>query len=123
MRDRADNFVVIYTIENVYPMGVHTGDSITLAPAQTLTDRAFQHLRDLVKQIMCIVGVETGCLPLGVRRIYFGEQGQPVTVEIPPGSECISPLWALKWGRFFSEKPVIKWCLYEKNMLLSGYIY
>ena len=47
MRDRADNFVVICSIENIDPMGVHTGDSITVAPALTLTDREYQRMRDL----------------------------------------------------------------------------
>ena len=60
MRDRADNFVVVCTIENLDPMGVHTGDSITVAPSQTLTDREFQHLRDLARTVMTTVGVETG---------------------------------------------------------------
>jgi carbamoyl-phosphate synthase large subunit len=60
MRDRADNFVVVCSIENLDPMGVHTGDSITVAPAQTLTDREFQVLRDLARNVMSAVGVETG---------------------------------------------------------------
>jgi carbamoyl-phosphate synthase large subunit len=60
MRDRADNFVVVCSIENVDPMGVHTGDSITVAPAYTLTDKEYQHLRDLAKTVMGAVGVETG---------------------------------------------------------------
>ena len=46
MRDRADNFIVVCSIENIDPMGVHTGDSITVAPAMTLTDREYQRLRD-----------------------------------------------------------------------------
>ena len=60
MRDSADNFVVVCSIENLDPMGVHTGDSITVAPAQTLTDREYQHLRDLAHRVMTAVGVETG---------------------------------------------------------------
>src|SRR5512142_377387 len=60
MRDKADNFVVVCSIENLDPMGVHTGDSITVAPAQTLTDREYQILRDLARQVMNAVGVETG---------------------------------------------------------------
>jgi len=60
MRDKADNFVVVCSIENLDPMGVHTGDSITIAPAQTLTDREYQILRDLAKGVMSAVGVETG---------------------------------------------------------------
>jgi carbamoyl-phosphate synthase large subunit len=60
MRDLADNFVVICSIENLDPMGVHTGDSITVAPAQTLTDREYQRLRDMSARIIRRVGVETG---------------------------------------------------------------
>ena len=60
MRDCADNFVVICSIENVDPMGVHTGDSITVAPALTLTDREYQRMRDLGRRIIRRVGVETG---------------------------------------------------------------
>jgi carbamoyl-phosphate synthase large subunit len=60
MRDQADNFVVICSIENVDPMGVHTGDSITVAPALTLTDREYQRMRDLARRIIRRVGVETG---------------------------------------------------------------
>jgi len=60
MRDGADNFVVICSIENVDPMGVHTGDSITVAPALTLTDREYQRMRDLARRIIRRVGVETG---------------------------------------------------------------
>jgi len=60
MRDRNDNVVVICSIENVDPMGVHTGDSVTVAPAQTLTDRLYQELRDQALQVIRAVGVETG---------------------------------------------------------------
>jgi carbamoyl-phosphate synthase large subunit len=60
MRDVADNFVVICSIENVDPMGVHTGDSITVAPALTLTDKEYQRLRDIARRIIRRVGVETG---------------------------------------------------------------
>jgi carbamoyl-phosphate synthase large subunit len=60
MRDRADNFVVVCSIENVDPMGVHTGDSITVAPAQTLSDQEYQTLRDMARTVIRTVGVETG---------------------------------------------------------------
>ncbi|HEX8206140.1 MAG TPA: carbamoyl-phosphate synthase large subunit [Solirubrobacteraceae bacterium] len=60
MRDRNDNCVVICSIENVDPMGVHTGDSVTVAPQQTLTDRLYQQLRDQAFQVIRAVGVETG---------------------------------------------------------------
>jgi carbamoyl-phosphate synthase large subunit len=60
MRDRADNFIVICSIENIDPMGVHTGDSITVAPSMTLTDREYQRLRDAARAVMTEIGVETG---------------------------------------------------------------
>ncbi|NOY25466.1 MAG: carbamoyl-phosphate synthase large subunit [Oligoflexia bacterium] len=60
MRDQADNAIVVCSIENVDPMGVHTGDSITVAPAQTLTDREYQQMRDQALIVMRAVGVETG---------------------------------------------------------------
>ena len=60
MRDRNDNVVIICSIENVDPMGVHTGDSVTVAPAQTLTDRLYQDLRDQAIKVIRAVGVETG---------------------------------------------------------------
>ncbi|MCW5837599.1 MAG: carbamoyl-phosphate synthase large subunit, partial [Labilithrix sp.] len=60
MRDRADNFIVVCSIENIDPMGVHTGDSITIAPAMTLTDKEYQRLRDAARAVMTEIGVETG---------------------------------------------------------------
>src|SRR3954451_1566446 len=60
MRDKADNCVIICSIENVDPMGVHTGDSITVAPAQTLTDKEYQLMRDASFAVMREIGVETG---------------------------------------------------------------
>ncbi len=60
MRDRADNVVIVCSIENVDPMGIHTGDSITVAPAQTLTDAQYQRLRDASLAIIREIGVETG---------------------------------------------------------------
>jgi carbamoyl-phosphate synthase large subunit len=60
IRDCADNFIVVCSIENVDPMGIHTGDSITVAPAMTLTDREYQRLRDAARAVMHEIGVETG---------------------------------------------------------------
>jgi carbamoyl-phosphate synthase large subunit len=60
MRDRADNAVIICSIENIDPMGVHTGDSVTVAPAMTLTDREYQQMRDQSLAVLRAVGVETG---------------------------------------------------------------
>src|SRR5207245_2443750 len=61
MRDKHDNVVVVCSIENLDPMGVHTGDSITVAPAMTLTDREYQHMRDVGIAVLREVGVDTGC--------------------------------------------------------------
>ena len=58
MRDRADNVVIICSIENLDPMGIHTGESITVAPAQTLTDSEYQQMRDAAIAIMREIGVE-----------------------------------------------------------------
>jgi carbamoyl-phosphate synthase large subunit len=60
MRDRADNVVIVCSIENIDPMGVHTGDSVTVAPQQTLSDRVYQKLRDQAIAVIRAVGVETG---------------------------------------------------------------
>ena len=82
MRDRADNFVVVCSIENVDPMGVHTGDSITVAPAQTLTDKEYQHLRDLARRVMSAVGVETG--GSNVQFAVNPANGEVITIEMNP---------------------------------------
>jgi len=82
MRDRADNFVVICTIENVDPMGVHTGDSITVAPAQTLSDRQYQEMRDDAKRIISEVGVETG--GCNIQFAVEPRTGRRVVIEINP---------------------------------------
>ena len=60
MRDTADNVVIVCSIENLDPMGVHTGDSITVAPAQTLTDKEYQIMRDAALRIIREIGVDTG---------------------------------------------------------------
>ena len=82
MRDRADNFVVICSIENLDPMGVHTGDSITVAPAQTLTDKEYQRLRNMARRIMSAVGVETG--GSNVQFAIHPETGRVVVIEMNP---------------------------------------
>ena len=75
MRDRADNVVIVCSIENVDPMGIHTGDSVTVAPQQTLSDRLYQRLRDQAIAVIRAVGVETG--------------GSNVQFAVNPGSEEI----------------------------------
>ena len=82
MRDRADNFIVVCSIENIDPMGVHTGDSITLAPAMTLTDKEYQRLRDAAKAIMTEIGVETG--GANVQFSVNPETGQFHVIEMNP---------------------------------------
>jgi len=82
MRDRADNCVIICSIENFDPMGVHTGDSITVAPIQTLTDKEYQIMRDQSFAVIRAVGVETGG-----SNIQFGvspETGRMVIIEMNP---------------------------------------
>jgi carbamoyl-phosphate synthase large subunit len=82
MRDRADNFVVVCTIENLDAMGVHTGDSITVAPAQTLTDKEYQRLRDQARLVMRAVGVETG--GSNVQFAVDPASGRVVVIEMNP---------------------------------------
>jgi carbamoyl-phosphate synthase large subunit len=82
MRDKADNFVVICSIENVDPMGVHTGDSITVAPALTLTDREYQRMRDLGRRIIRRVGVETG--GSNIQFAINPENGRIIVIEMNP---------------------------------------
>src|SRR5213593_4473665 len=82
MRDVADNFVVICTIENVDPMGVHTGDSITVAPILTLSDKEYQRMRDAARRIIRKVGVETG--GSNIQFAVNPENGRMVVIEMNP---------------------------------------
>ena len=82
MRDRADNCVVICSIENVDPMGIHTGDSITVAPAQTLTDREFQIMRDASFAVIREIGVETG--GSNIQFAVSPQNGRMVVIEMNP---------------------------------------
>ncbi len=82
MRDRKDNFVVVCSIENFNPMGIHTGDSITVAPAQTLTDKEYQELRDYAKLIMNEIGVETG--GANIQFAINPENGETLVIEMNP---------------------------------------
>jgi len=82
MRDRADNVVIICSIENLDPMGIHTGDSITVAPVQTLTDKEYQRMRDASIRIIREIGVDTGG-----SNIQFGvdpRTGRMVVIEMNP---------------------------------------
>ncbi len=82
MRDLADNVVIICSIENIDPMGVHTGDSITVAPAQTLTDKEYQRLRDYSKQIIREIGVETG--GSNIQFSVNPHTGEVIVIEMNP---------------------------------------
>ena len=82
MRDKNDNVVIICSIENMDPMGVHTGDSITVAPTQTLTDVEFQALRDAAIKVMQVIGVETG--GSNVQFAIQPSTGRLVVIEMNP---------------------------------------
>jgi carbamoyl-phosphate synthase large subunit len=82
MRDLADNVVIICSIENIDPMGIHTGDSITVAPAQTLTDKEYQRLRDIAIKIIREIGVETG--GSNIQFAVNPKTGEVVVIEMNP---------------------------------------
>ena len=82
MRDAADNFVIVCSIENFDPMGIHTGDSITVAPAQTLTDAEYQAMRDAAKKIVTRVGVETG--GANIQFALDPKTGDMIVIEMNP---------------------------------------
>ena len=82
MRDCADNAVVVCSIENFDPMGIHTGDSITVAPIQTLTDKEYQRMRDAAFQVIRAVGVETG--GSNIQFAVHPETGRMVVIEMNP---------------------------------------
>jgi carbamoyl-phosphate synthase large subunit len=82
MRDVADNFVVICSIENIDPMGVHTGDSITVAPILTLTDKEYQRMRDAARKIIRRVGVETG--GSNIQFAVNPADGRMIVIEMNP---------------------------------------
>ncbi len=82
MRDRSDNVVVICSIENFDPMGVHTGDSITVAPAMTLTDREYQHMRDVGIAVIRAVGVDTG--GCNIQFAINPVDGRMIVIEMNP---------------------------------------
>ncbi|MCE7010591.1 carbamoyl-phosphate synthase large subunit [Kibdelosporangium philippinense] len=82
MRDRHDNVVVVCSIENIDPMGVHTGDSVTVAPAMTLTDREYQHMRDVGIDVLRAVGVDTG--GCNIQFAIHPENGRMVVIEMNP---------------------------------------
>ncbi len=110
MRDGADNYVVVCSIENLDAMGVHTGDSITVAPAQTLTDKELQRLRDQARLVMRAVGVETG--GSNVQFAVHPETGRVVVIEMNPRVSRSSALASKATGF-----PIAKWAA----LVAAGY--
>ncbi|WP_433413451.1 carbamoyl-phosphate synthase large subunit [Microtetraspora malaysiensis] len=82
MRDRADNVVIVCSIENIDPMGVHTGDSVTVAPAMTLTDREYQNMRDVAIAVIREVGVDTG--GCNIQFAVNPDTGRMIVIEMNP---------------------------------------
>src|SRR5690606_23734135 len=82
LRDKHENVVVVCSIENVDAMGVHTGDSVTVAPAMTLTDREFQQMRDVGIKVIRAVGVDTG--GCNIQFAFHPETGRMVVIEMNP---------------------------------------
>ncbi|MCH7762460.1 MAG: carbamoyl-phosphate synthase large subunit [Candidatus Marinimicrobia bacterium] len=82
IRDKADNAIIVCSIENIDPMGIHTGDSVTVAPAMTLTDKEFQKMRNWAIQCLRIIGVETG--GSNVQFAVNPENGRMIVIEMNP---------------------------------------
>ena len=88
MQDPNKNFVVVCSVENVNPVGVHTGDSITIAPSMTLTDKEYQKLRDIAKDIFAEIGMESG--GANIQFAVHPDTGQIIVIEMNP--QCFQKL-------------------------------
>ena len=106
MRDRADNCVIVCSIENFDPMGIHTGDSITVAPVQTLTDKEFQMMRDAAFAVIREIGVETG--GSNIQFAVNPENGRMVVIEMNPRVSR-SVRWLQRRPDFRSQKSPPNW--------------
>ncbi|EAZ91021.1 carbamoyl-phosphate synthase large subunit [Crocosphaera chwakensis] len=116
MRDLADNVVIICSIENFDPMGVHTGDSITVAPAQTLTDKEYQRLRDYSQAIIREIGVETG--GSNIQFSVNPTNGEVIVIEMNPRVSRSSALASKATGfpiAKFAAKLAVGYTLNEIN--------
>jgi len=114
MRDAADNFVIVCSIENFDAMGIHTGDSITVAPAQTLTDVEYQNMRDAAKKIVARVGVETG--GANIQFALNPQTGGMVVIEMNPRVSRSSALASKATGfpiAKIAAKLAVGYLLYE----------
>ncbi|MFB2971504.1 carbamoyl-phosphate synthase large subunit [Aerosakkonema sp. BLCC-F183] len=116
MRDLADNVVIICSIENIDPMGIHTGDSITVAPAQTLTDKEYQRLRDASIKIIREIGVETG--GSNIQFAVNPVNGEVIVIEMNPRVSRSSALASKATGfpiAKFAAKLAVGYTLDEIN--------
>jgi carbamoyl-phosphate synthase large subunit len=116
MRDLADNVVIICSIENIDPMGIHTGDSITVAPAQTLTDKEYQRLRDASIKIIREIGVETG--GSNIQFAVNPVNGETIVIEMNPRVSRSSALASKATGfpiAKFAAKLAVGYTLDEIN--------
>jgi len=117
MRDQHDNFVVVCSIENLDPMGVHTGDSITVAPAQTLTDREYQVMRDLARRVITAVGVETG--GANVQFAVDPENGRILVIEMNPRVSRSSALASKATGFPIAKVAALVACGYSLDQITN----
>jgi len=114
MRDKADNVVIICSIENFDPMGVHTGDSITVAPAQTLTDKEYQRMRDASMAVIREIGVETG--GSNIQFAINPDTGRMIVIEMNPRVSRSSALASKATGfpiAKIAAKLAVGYCLHE----------
>ncbi len=121
MRDHEDNVVIICAIENIDPMGVHTGDSITVAPAQTLTDKEYQYMRDGALAIIRAVGVETG--GSNIQFAINPEDGEMVVIEMNPRVSRSSALASKATGfpiAKLAAKLAVGYALWELKNDITG---
>ena len=104
VRDKNDNCIIICSIENIDPMGVHTGDSITVAPAQTLTDKEYQAMRDASIKVLRKIGVDTG--GSNVQFSVFPLDGRILVIEMNPSLKIVCA--SIKSNRFSNCKIAAK---------------
>ena len=102
IRDRKDNCIIVCSIENVDPMGVHTGDSITVAPSLTLTDKEFQKMRNQAIQVIREIGVETG--GANVQFAVNPKTGRMVVIEMNPRVSRSSALASKAMGFQYRDR-------------------
>src|SRR5205807_5135059 len=121
VRDRADNCIIICSIENVDPMGVHTGDSVTVAPALTLTDKEYQLMRDASIAVLREIGVDTG--GSNVQFAVNPVDGRLVIIEMNPRVSRSSALASKATGFPIAKvaaKPAVGYTLAELDNEITG---